>query len=62
MNELYNNDESRRDGSSLMDSNANIMVRFNKNKTSEEEEEEKKERVPSAKTEKEFIDMLERRN
>ena len=51
MNELYNNDESRRDGSSLMDSNANIMVRFNKEKTSEEES-EKKERVPSVKTEK----------
>ena len=33
---MFNNDESRRDGSSLMDSDANIMIRFNKKNTSEE--------------------------
>ena len=42
---MFNNDDSRKDGSSLMDSEANIVLRFNKNA-----EEEKKERAPSAKT------------
>lgn len=30
MNRMYNNENSRMDGSSLMDSNANIMVHFRK--------------------------------